>query len=411
MKTARRQLELLLSETLGAARTRQQTAFDEAARGRRRVIIFGSGRLGRLVLRRLTGTDLEVVAFTDNNPRVWGTVLDGLPVLSPLDAADKHSHDAVFVVAIWHPSSTPLMASLLAQLQSLDCRAVPFPLLFWRHSVTFLPYFFWELPERLLQHSDDILAAFGLLHDELSRRSFVAQIELRLRADFDSIGTPFPGEQYFPGLFSLTTQECFVDCGSYTGDTIQSFMSQTNDCFRKVIAFEADPAVIPTLQAMVKGVGSRAVLHKSAVGADNGVVHFAGDGIGGGSITAASGAEVACVRLDDALGREHVSFIKMDIEGAELQALEGAHKVIWRDRPILAVCGYHKPDHLWRVLASLNNLAPDSALFLRSHCADGLDAVCYAIPPERQLLLAAASETHRLQSTNKSLAHTQGSSS
>jgi hypothetical protein len=90
----------------------------------------------------------------------------------------------------------------------------------------------------------------------------------------------------------------------------------------------------------------------------------------------------------------------MDIEGAELQALEGAHGVIWRDRPVLAICGYHKPDHLWRVLLSLKALAPDSALFLRSHCADGLDAVCYAVPPERQLQ-GAASETRRPVPPNK----------
>ena len=229
-----------------------------------------------------------------------------------------------------------------------------------------------------------------------------------MRADFECIGAPFAGEQYFPGLFSLTKQECFVDCGSYTGDTIQSFVSQTNDSFQKVIAFEADPAVMPGLQSFMKGLGPRAVLHNAAVGAENGKVRFAGDGIGGGCVNSDSGTEVACVRLDDALAHEQVSFIKMDIEGAELQALEGAHRVIWRDRPILAVCGYHKPDHLWRVLASLHTLAPDSALFLRSHCADGLDTVCYAVPPERQILVTIG-KTPKLATPRKARAQAQGS--
>lgn len=408
MKTARRQLEALLSETVASARVRQRNAFDEAAVGRRQIVIFGSGRLGRSVLRRLADTDLEAVAFTDNNPRVWGTNLDGLPVLSPRDAADKHSHNAVFVVAIWHPSTAPLMASVLAQLRSLDCLAAAFPLLFWRHSASFLPYFFWDLSETLLQQGNDIIAAFELLQDDASRQSFVEQIQLRLHADFDCIGAPFKGEQYFPGLFSLTTQECFVDCGSYTGDTIESFISQTNDCFRKVIAFEADAAVVPGLEKFVESLGPRAVLHNAAVAADNGTVFFAGDGIGGGSISADCGTEVNCVKLDDALAHEHVSYIKMDIEGAELQALEGAHRIIWRDRPILAVCGYHKPDHLWRIPAALKSLAPDSALFLCAHCADGFDSVCYAIPPERQLLVAG-SQTRKRVDSEKSRAHTQGS--
>jgi FkbM family methyltransferase len=390
MTTARQQLEALLRETPAEARVRQQSAFDETVSGRRRVVIFGAGRLGHSVLQGLSGTDLEPVAFADNDPGKWGTNTDGLPVLSPQDAASKHSQDAAFVVAVWHPSSSPLMSALLEQLRILGCRAAAFPLLCWRHSGTFLPYFFWDLPDNLLQQGDNIAAAFELLHDDPSRQSFAAQLQLRLRADFNCIGAPFPGDQYFPGLFSLTADECFVDCGSYTGDTIQSFISQTDNCFRKVIAFEADSAVTPRLQTFVRGVGSRAVLHNVAVGAHNGVVHFAGNGIGGGCVTAASGTEVPCVRLDDALAVEHASFIKMDIEGAELQALEGARGVIRRDRPVLAICGYHKPDHLWGVLLSLNNLAPDSELFLRSHRADGLDSVCYAVPPERELQVADA---------------------
>jgi FkbM family methyltransferase len=389
MTTVRQQLESLLRETPAEARVRQQSAFDETSNSRRRIVIFGAGRLGRSVLQGLSGTDLEPVAFADNNPRTWGTAIDGLPVLSPQDAANQHSQDATFIVAVWHPSRSPLMSALLNQLRTAGCHATPFPLLFWRHSSTFLPYFFWDLPENLLQQSQDIAAAFELLNDNSSRQAFVAQLQLRLHADFECIGSPFPGEQYFPGLFSLTADECFVDCGSYTGDTIQSFVLQTDNHFRKVIAFEADPAVTPVLQTLVNGIGARGVLHHAAVGAQNGVVHFAGDGIGGGCITGALGIRVRCVCLNDALARERVSFIKMDIEGAELQALEGAHKVICRNRPVLAICGYHKPNHLWRVPVSLKNLAPDSALFLRSHCADGLDTVCYAVPPERQIQAAA----------------------
>src|SRR5579862_4328587 len=181
--------------------------------------------------------------------------------------------------------------------------------------------------------------------------------------DFDCIGVPSECEQYFPGTYSLGNEECLVDCGAYTGDTIQSFVAQTDNRFRKVIAFEADPAVMSGLQRFVSNMGTRARLHNAAVGGQNGVVHFAGDGIGGGRITdaaSATGTAVNCVRLDDALADERATLIKMDIEGAELQALEGAHRVIWRDRPVLAVCGYHKPDHLWRVLVSLKTLAPDS---------------------------------------------------
>jgi FkbM family methyltransferase len=410
MTSTRQQLDALLCERPASARRREQSAFDEIAAGRRKVVIFGAGRLGRKILQGLSGTGLEAMAFADNNRRLWGKVADGLPVVSPQDAADQYSSEATFVIAIWHPSCQPLMATLLTQLRGLRCRAAAFPVLFWRHPSTFLPYFFWDLPSNLLNQNDDIATAFDLLSDEVSQEVFVEQIQLRLRADFERIGAPASGEQYFPGLFSLSGDECFVDCGAYTGDTIQSLLAHTNNSVRRVIAFEADPAVLPGLETFMNDVGRRAVLHKAVVGSHKGVVSFAGDGIGGGSITANGDARVPCVRLDDALAGEHVSFIKMDIEGAELQALEGAHRIIWRDRPVLAVCGYHTPDHLWRVPLSLRKLAPDSALFLRAHRADGFDTVWYSVPPERQLQIASRSSLAMAGKKN-SLARAQGSAS
>src|ERR1700694_6159073 len=104
MKSPGQQLESLFRETPAAAGVRQQDAFDESAAGRRQIVIFGAGRLGRLVLQGLSGTDLEPVAFADNNPRAWGTKIDGLPAFSPRNAANEYSQAAAFVVAVWNTS-------------------------------------------------------------------------------------------------------------------------------------------------------------------------------------------------------------------------------------------------------------------------------------------------------------------
>jgi FkbM family methyltransferase len=385
MNDSRRQLDELLSETPSSASTRESSAFDSAAENRHKVVIFGAGRLGRKILAGIAGSQLQAIAFVDNNSGLWGSSISDLPVLKPEEAAVRHACDAVFVVAIWHPSNSPLMSDVLIQLKNLGCRAVPFPLLFWKNPDRFLPYFFWERPSKLLNHSEDIREAFNYLEDDLSRQTFLAQLQLRLSADFDCPGLPVAREQYFPGIFSISADECFVDCGSYTGDTIQTFISQTRSSFRKVIAFEADAAVLPELEKSVSGIGDRAVLYRAAVGARKGTVQFASDGIGGGCVSGSAGVKVPSVRLDDALATEQVTFIKMDIEGAELQALEGGRQVIQRDRPVLAICGYHAPDHLWLVPRSLREIAPDSLLYLRSHCVDGLDTVCYSVPPERAI--------------------------
>jgi FkbM family methyltransferase len=379
-----KQLEELLSESAGAAQLRQQTSFDQVAGDKRRFVVFGAGRLGRAVAQGLRSNNLEPVAFADNNSQLWGGLVDDVPILSPGDAARAYGEKAVFVVAIWHPSNTRLMSALLEQLRGLRCVALSFPVLFWRYPDSFLPYFFWEQPAKLLSHRADVLAAFELLSDDLSRQTFVSQLQLRLRADFECIGAPSSEEQYFPDLFFLLPDELFVDCGTYTGDTIRTFVEKSGGVFSKIVGFEADPAAISRFEVQLDQIRDRVVLNRVAVGAKTGVARFDGDGIGGGHLSESGGAEVPCVRLDDLVAEDKVSLIKMDIEGAEPDALDGARTTIVRHRPVLAICAYHRPDHLWKVPAALKELLPDAELFLRAHRADGLDTVCYAIPPERR---------------------------
>jgi hypothetical protein len=120
-----------------------------------------------------------------------------------------------------------------------------------------------------------------------------------------------------------------------------------------------------------------------AVGAKDGTVRFAADGVAAAAVCESGGVEVACRKLDTALAGEHPTIIKMDIEGAEGEALSGAADTINQEKPLLAVCVYHKPEDLWALPAQMHALAPESRLYMRSHCADGFDLVSYAVPSDR----------------------------
>ena len=75
--------------------------------------------------------------------------------------------------------------------------------------------------------------------------------------------------------------------------------------------------------------------------------------------------------------------IKMDIEGAEWDALRGARNVIARDRPVLAICVYHTHNDIWRIPLLIHEILPEHHLFLRAYEGDGFQTVVYAIPPRR----------------------------
>ena len=99
-----------------------------------------------------------------------------------------------------------------------------------------------------------------------------------------------------------------------------------------------------------------------------------------------AGVRVACNRIDDIvadLGGSAPTFVKMDVEGAELGALAGAAGLIEAHAPMLALSAYHRQDHLWRVLLTVAAIQPAYRFFLRPHNEEGWDLVLYAVPPGR----------------------------
>jgi hypothetical protein len=92
---------------------------------------------------------------------------------------------------------------------------------------------------------------------------------------------------------------------------------------------------------------------------------------------------VECFPLDHLLEDTPSSYLKMDIEGAEYDALIGAQKAITRDRPVLAVCVYHTQNDIWRIPLLIHEMVPDYRFYLRLHEGDCWQTVAYAVPPER----------------------------
>ena len=90
------------------------------------------------------------------------------------------------------------------------------------------------------------------------------------------------------------------------------------------------------------------------------------------------GAQVKVVALDSCI-RGKVTFIKMDIEGAELEALKGAKQLIMKYRPKLAICIYHKREDMWEIPYFIKNLVPEYKLYIRHYSNYEYETVLYAV--------------------------------
>ena len=100
-----------------------------------------------------------------------------------------------------------------------------------------------------------------------------------------------------------------------------------------------------------------------------------------GTISANGTVHIAAMALDDLLHGQSVDFIKLDVEGAEIAALQGAADVIKRCRPTLAISFYHRAQDLWEIPQALASLCPDYRFYLRQHFFNSFDSVLYAVPP------------------------------
>jgi len=383
----RARIESLLAEGPAAALERERSAFDKsAAPFERSLVLFGAGNIGRKTAAGLRKLGIEPVLFADNNPALWGKQVEGVTVVSPEEASRRHARDAAFVVTIWRGEGQDHMKDRLGLLKRLGCqRVVTFGPLFWKYPDLFLPHYAAAPAHQVHQHAGAVLSAAGLWQDEASRREYESQIRWRLFFDFDHLADPVTHPIYFPSdICPLTSDEIFVDCGAFDGDTLRSFLDRAPSGFRKIIAFEPDPGSFGKLSRFVSTLPRKnsIELHQAATGSINGPLRFTGGGLPSASVGSGS-LEVKGVKLDDALAGAPVTYIKMDIEGAELDAIAGARRTIQEHGPVLAVCSYHRQDHLWNIPNLIHSYNPDYCFFLRPHLLEVWDLVCYAIPRRR----------------------------
>jgi FkbM family methyltransferase len=350
-------------------------------------VLFGAGSLGQRALAELKASGIHPLAISDNNRKLWGTQIEGTPLLSPAEAAARYGKQAVFFITIrnerhWYRET-------FEQLTGLGCAAISSAApLGWRFPDKLLPFLLYDLPHKLYTQAEQVLLAAQLWQDAASRAEYLVQIRLRALGDALGLAQPTQESYFLDGIFDVRPGDIVLDCGAFNGDTIQSILARQPKVGR-LEAVEADSNSFAKLQSYVAtleaGLQQRIHLHQCAIGSHRGTVRFEDTGTVGSKVSETGGAVVDLVPIDELCATQPVSMIKMDIEGAEYDALMGARKVIQHDHPILAICVYHVQQDLWRVPLFIRALFPEYRMYLRTYCGDGLQTVAYAVPPERLL--------------------------
>jgi FkbM family methyltransferase len=348
----------------------------------RSVVLFGAGPLGQMTLQHLRRLDVLPVAIVDNNRTRWGTTLDGVLIISPVEAVERYARNGRFVVTIYNGSV------VRRELQEKGCHYVShFADLYFEYPTECLPFCGLAAREVILDNWNEVARGACVWQDSRSVSEYLAQLSWRLRIPNTEMPQHDPASLcYFPtDIFTLLDREQFFDCGAFDGDSLRQYLARRRpECFPRVWAFEPDAVSYTRLSQYVKSLPDGIAdirCEPLAVAERSGKLRFSALGSVSSEVTSTGEASVSCIALDDIDAEP--TLIKMDVEGFELPALKGAAELLRRHRPVLAISLYHHASDLWKIPNYLESLVPDYHFFLRRYAEDCWELILYAVPVER----------------------------
>jgi len=220
---------------------------------------------------------------------------------------------------------------------------------------------------------------YNLLADEKSKEIFQKVINFKISFDYDFMEgfTNNHSEQYFdkeliPDIKNIS----FLDGGGYVGDTATEVIKNFPD-FKKIYLIEP---IAENIRIAKRELGHYENIEFLACGVSSKktTLHFNEEK----SFSTIYGNGTSSVEVDtiDNIVKEKLDFIKLDIEGAELDAIEGAKESIKKYHPILAICVYHKAEDWYKVPQKILAIQSDYKVYLRHYMEGIFESVMYFIP-------------------------------
>lgn len=336
------------------------------------VYLYGAGFVGRWSISYLEGLGIKVLGFVDSDSTKWNSKILGKAVLSPRENAVIEAK-AIIITARHAVNKVKLFLGSLtkAKIMSIDAFVV------CQQG--------FETIERLEQlFSSDVRSL------DTVRAVLIAMLEGSTR----SLADYADNRPFFDrfGFFNRNG-EVFVDAGAYVGDSIERFIWSVNGVFKKIYAFEPSHEQYIAMQKRIDrliaewGIGKEyfALENKAISNRSSNVRMKRGNQMAQNRIEFSSSplddfgaaAIVETVSLDEYFKEQGFTFLKVDIEGSELDLLDGAINSIQRDRPRIALSVYHFPLDIFSLPFRTQEINGDYEFILGHHSSQLMDTVLY----------------------------------
>jgi FkbM family methyltransferase len=384
------------------------------------VVLYGAGSAGKEILPVMKLHGVNPVCFCDSNSSRSGEIHSGLPIISVSELQQQHK-DSLIVITIGTHSDLVKQQLVARGFEKEKVLAIADQeaMCYYTHLAQ------WKWPrEDLVSHSNELLKVYNMLSDNKSREILVSRIALFVEgADFISFknfinkfsdvrqaksknfkecmtSINYDSESYLQfnnDLIQFENNEVLVDGGAFTGDSTLEFIKATgrhNLTYKKIFCFEPDPKIFTELQKNTKkfrnifykpfGLWSHSTTLKFG---DSNILrpgstriiteNYTNDNL---SCVTPGITEISTTSIDEEFHNEQVTIIKMDIEGAEIEALRGAINTIKRCRPKLVISAYHKRNDLFEIPLLIHEMVPRYRLFYRHFSTNFGETTLFAIP-------------------------------
>lgn len=215
-----------------------------------------------------------------------------------------------------------------------------------------------------LENAEKLQRVYDLLADEESKKTFADVINFRISGKIKYLNScTFPRERIFTDIIKLGSDEEYIDMGAYNGDTVLEFAQLTGGKYKNIFALEPDTRNYRKLTKSTEGM-ERINLFNAAAWNEDTVLSFS-DRSGRNSRLTAEGVKIkqtAALRGDSI--SESATLIKMDVEGAEKQAIEGCAASL-RNGAKLICALYHRTEDIFELPLLIHEINPKLKLYIR----------------------------------------------
>lgn len=190
-------------------------------------------------------------------------------------------------------------------------------------------------------------------------------------------------KQYFDQEFLVPgRKEVFVDGGSFNLKNSFDFMEWCHGNFEKIYAFEPDSNSFSVcreiLNCQPQTTKDKIHLIQAATWSREEKLYFSDDGTGSSKVLD-SGNCISADSIDHVLQGGKATYIKLDVEGAELEALKGARETIYRFHPRLAICVYHREEDILNLAEYILSIRMDYRFYIRHYSTCFAETVLYCV--------------------------------